>query len=467
MRLPQSAIRLFTKKDGAPARNGRRPRVVIVGAGFAGLNAAKVLADTAVDVILIDRNNYHKFQPLLYQVATAGLEPSEIVHPVRDLFRKHTNVSFHLGVVTGIDKDARTVEMSEGPPVRFDFLLIAAGAYTNYFGIDGAERHGLPMKDVPDALHLRNHILRQFERCERDPSSLKEGALTFAIVGGGPTGVELAGQLIELFRYVLRGDFRNIDPGAARVVLIEMLPHVLAGFDESLRAYARDQLEGRGVEVRTETTVERVTEGGVHLKSGEYIPTETLIWAAGVEAHPLAGKLGVEQEKGGRIGVEADLSLTGFPEIFVVGDMAAAKDDTGSPYPQLATVAIQQGKHAAEQIMRRSRGEETRAFELFDPGIMATIGRSAAVAQLRGGLRFTGFIAWILWATIHIAKLVGFRNRLDTLLSWIYNYLTYDFGARLIMDVLPAAEESMPLKALEEHTEEPLAEQAAKEDASG
>lgn len=438
------------RSEVPPHVRGRRPHVVVIGAGFAGLNAAKILAKGPVDVTLIDRNNYHKFQPLLYQVATAGLEPSEIVHPVRDLFRKHENVSFHLGNVHAIDKEARRIHFNDGPSVSYDLLILAAGAYTNYFGIEGAEEHSLPMKDVPDALHLRNHILRQFEMCERDPSAQRDGALTFVIVGGGPTGVELAGQLIELFRFVLRGDFRRIDPGSARVVMLEMLPDLLAGFDQPLRDYARAELEKRGVEVRTETTVDRITADAVHLKSGERIPSETLIWAAGVRAHPLADALGTEQQKGGRLTVEPDLSVPGYPEIYIAGDMAAARDENGDLYAQLATVAIQEGKHAAEQILRRLANEKPKPFTLFDPGIMATIGRSSAVAQLRGGFRFTGFVAWTLWATIHIAKLVGFRNRFDTLLSWVYNYVTYDFGARLIMDVLPAAEESEPLKALEE-----------------
>lgn len=466
--MPVRPARISRRRSDGESQDARsrRPRVVIIGAGFAGLNAAKYLARKPVDVVLVDQNNYHKFQPLLYQVATAGLEPSEIVHPVRDLFRKFENVSFQLGAVRTIDKETRQVRLDVGPPIPYDYLILAAGAYTNYFGIEGAERYALPMKDVPDALHLRNHVLRQFERCERDPTYDKEGALTFVIVGGGPTGVELAGQMIELFRFVLRGDFRRIDPGSARVVLLEMLPHLLTGFDEPLRVYAREELEKRGIEVRTETTVERVTDGAVYLKSGERIDSETLVWAAGVRAHPLADRLGAEQEKGGRLTVESDLSIPGYPEFFVAGDMAAAKDAEGTPYAQLATVAIQQGKHAAEQVLRRMADEETEAFRLFDPGIMATIGRSAAVAQLRGGLRFTGFVAWVLWATIHIAKLVGFRNRFDALISWVYNYLTYDFGARLIMDVLPAAEESRPITALEEHSDEGVVRDTAREQPS-
>ena len=421
-------------------QNARRPRVAIVGAGFAGLNAAKTLAGEAVDVVLIDRNNYHKFQPLLYQVATAGLEPDEIVHPVRDLFRRHKNVAFRLGTVRTVDRVRRQIHLDEGEPVPYDYLILAAGASTNYFGVEGAAEFAFPMKTVPDALHLRNHILHQFERCERGTAG--EGALTFVVVGGGPTGVELAGQLTELFRFVLREDYRRIDPATARVVLLEMLPDVLMGFDEQLRAYARAVLERRGVEVRTDTTVARVEQGGVVLKSGERIAAQTLIWAAGVRASPLADALDVEQARGGRVAVRRDLSLPGHPEVFVVGDLSGATDAQGEAYGQLATVAIQQGRHAARQVLRLAAGEAAEPFQYFDPGVMATIGRNAAVAQLRGGLRFTGFAAWLLWATIHIAKIVGFRNRLDVLFNWAYNYITYDFNARLIMDVLPASEES-------------------------
>lgn len=420
----------------------RRPRVVIIGAGFGGLNAAKALAGQPVDVVLIDRNNYHKFQPLLYQVATAGLEPDEIVHPIRDVFRKHPNIRFQLGTVRAIDKANRQVHLNTGPPVAYDSLIVAAGATTNYFGVEGAEAHALPMKSVPDALHLRNHILRCFERAERDPERMPEGLLNFVIVGGGPTGVELAGQMMELFRCVMRDDFRSIDTHGARVILVEMLPEVLAAYAEPLRAYTRQALEKRGVEVRTGTTVARVTADAVHLKGGERLPTHTLIWAAGVKAAPLAGQLGTPQQRGGRLVVEDDLSLPGHPEIFAIGDVGGGADAAGEMYAQLATVAIQQGRHAARQVQRRARGEATAPFAYTDPGIMATIGRNDAIAQLPGGLRIKGFIAWLMWAGIHIAKLVGFRNRLDVLVNWVYNYITYNFSARLILDVVPTPEDA-------------------------
>ena len=420
-----------------------RPHVVIVGAGFAGLQAAKQLAGAPVDVTLVDRNNYHKFQPLLYQVATAGLEPDEVVHPVRDIVRKHDNVQFLLGTVRSVDRESRHLQMESGPPIPYDYLILAAGATTSYFGVEGAEQHGFTLKGVPEALYLRNHVLRQFERYERDPESADEGTLTFVVVGGGPTGVEMAGQMAELFRCVLRSDYRRVDTSEARVVLLEMLPDLLPAYDAPLQRYTRTELEERGVEVRTETTVERVTSDAVHLKRGEVIPTHTLVWAAGVQAHPLAGTVGAEQNRAGRIIVEDDLSVPGQPELFVVGDMSAGRDREGEMYAQLATVAIQQGRHAARQVLRQRAGQPTEPFRFEDPGIMATIGRNAAVAQFPNGIRLKGFLAWLMWAVVHIYQLVGFRNRFDVFLNWVYNYITYDFNARLIMDVVPAAEEPM------------------------
>lgn len=421
----------------------RRPHVVIVGAGFAGLQALKHLGGAPVNVTLVDRNNYHKFQPLLYQVATAGLEPDEVVHPVRDLVRTHDNAQFIMGSVQSVDRANRRLHMQSGPSLSYDYLILAAGATTSYFGVEGAEEHGFSLKGVPEALHLRNHVLRQFERYERSPDTVEEGAMTFVVVGGGPTGVETAGQLSELFQRAIRSDYRRIDTSEARVVLLEMLPHLLPAYDAPLREYTRERLEDRYVEVRTEATVDRVTPDAVHLERGETIPTQTLIWAAGVQAHPLAESVGTEQTKGGRLVVEDDLSVPGHPELFVVGDMSGGRDDEGEMYAQLATVAIQQGRHAARQVLRRVEGRSTEPFQFDEPGIMATIGRNAAVAQFPNGIRLKGFVAWLMWALVHIYQLVGFRNRFDVFLNWIYNYITYDFNARLIMDVIPAAEEPM------------------------
>lgn len=417
-----------------------RPHVVIIGAGFGGLNAAKALGDAPVRVTLVDRNNYHKFQPLLYQVATAGLDPEEIAHNVRSIFRRHPNVTFRLATIRDIDKERRQLHTQAGDVISYDYLVLAAGAATNYFGVEGAAEHSFPLKNLTDGIALRNHILRRFERAERDPEGAGEGALNFVVVGGGPTGVETAGALTELFR-VLQDDYHCLDTRQARAFLIEMLPQLLPAYDERQGAYARRVLEGRGVQVMTDTTVEKVTSDAVVLESGETIPTKTLIWAAGVQAHPLAGKLDVEQTKGGRVRVERDLSVPGHPELFVIGDMAAAEDEDGEPYPQLAPVAIQQGKHASEQILRRAAGTSSTPFEYLDRGKMATIGRNAAVAELPGGLRLEGFIAWVAWVFIHIAKLVGFRNRANVFINWAYNYFTYDRNARLILDVVPVSDD--------------------------
>ena len=435
----------YDRKSTSSTTSKRRPRVAIVGAGFAGLNAAKVLASAPVEVVLVDRDNYHNFQPLLYQVATSGLDPDEVVHPIRDIFHRRKNVRFLKGIVESIDREKEHLLIEDGPSVSYDYLILATGAVPSYFGIEGAEEHALPMKSVPDAIRLRNHILNQFERCERDGlEATGEGALTFAIVGGGPTGVELAGQLSELFQRVLREDFRSIDPGKAQIVLLEMLPDLLPAYGEPLQHYTRSALEQRSVEVRTETAVAKVESDPpgpkrIHLDSGEVLPAQTLIWTAGVRAHPLADTLGAKQQKGGRLVTEADLSLAGTPNIFVAGDMCGAESGEGEMYAQLATVAIQQGRHAARQVLRRSRGEPTEPFAFTDPGTMATIGRSDAVAQLTENLHVRGFTAWLLWAFVHIYQLVGFQNRLSVFASWIYNYLTYDFNARIIMDAAPAA----------------------------
>lgn len=420
--------------------NNGFPRVVVVGAGFGGLRVAKELAKSPVEVVLIDRNNYHRFQPLLYQVATTGLDPEDVIHPVRNIFSRDKNVRFIFGEVEKIDRDRTLLQLHDGTYVHYDYLVIAAGAAPNYFGVEGAAEHGFALKDVPEAVQLRNHILRQFERAERNPDGLKEGHLTFVIVGGGATGVEMAGQMAELFRYVLKEDYRTIDSSTARVVLLEMLPELLMPYDEGLREYTRRALESRSVDVRTETTVERVTGDAVYLEGGERIPAQTLIWAAGVQAGPLAQAVGTEQTKGGRLVVRPDLSLPGHPEIFVVGDMAGGTDDEGKPYPQLATVAIQQGRHVGEQLQRIVDGHPAEPFRYKDPGIMATIGRNDAVAQLAGGLRLKGRTAWMMWALVHIYKLVGFRNRFDVLLNWVYNYATYNFSARLILDTSPDGE---------------------------
>ncbi len=439
-----SAPGLFSSLDAADgwgqASPPGRPRVVIVGAGFGGLQAAQALRDAPVEVCLIDRNNYHTFQPLLYQVATAGLEPGEIAHSVRGIFQHHENFSFRLGTATGVDFDARQVLLAEDAPVSYNYLILAPGTSTQYFDVEGAREHALPMKGLAGAVNLRSHVLRRFEEAASDPRRVKAGELTFAVVGGGPTGVETAGALVELFDLVLKRDFHGLDLSKARVYLIEMTPHLLSPYDEQLRAYALNALRERGVEVLLGETVERVTADAVHLESGRRLPTKTLIWAAGVRAASLVDALEVEQAGGGRVVVREDLSLPGRPDVFVVGDTAAATGEDGRPYPQLAPVAVQEGGHAARQIVRRLRGRDTEPFRYRDPGMMATIGRKAAVVELPGGLRFTGFGAWLLWIALHIWKLIGFRNRFSVMFDWIYNYFTYDRSTRLIFEARSAPE---------------------------
>ncbi|PQJ34115.1 NADH dehydrogenase [Salinibacter sp. 10B] len=423
-----------------PASSATRPHVVIVGAGFGGLEAAKALRDAPVRVTLVDRNNYHKFQPLLYEVAMAGLEPDDIAHNVRNIFQGNDTVHFRLGTVVGIDTNARRVHLKGGDPLGYDFLILAAGAVSNDFGIPGVREHGYPLKNVPDAVNLRNHILRQFERYDRRGGEGQSGALTFVVVGGGPTGVEMAGALVELFD-TLNDDFADFDiREQARCILLEMQDGLLPPYQQSLQTYTQRVLEERGVEVLTNTAVEQVDAEAVHLNDGSTIPSQTLIWAAGVKASPVADMLNTEQARDGRVVVEPDLSVPGCPSVYAIGDMAAIEGADGFE-PQLAQVALQSGRHAASQIRRRLDGAETEAFSYRDYGQMATIGRNAAVAEFAGGITFKGVFAWLIWVVIHIAKLVGFRNRLSAFVNWAYNYFTYSRSARLILDMVPISDD--------------------------
>lgn len=409
--------------------------VVIVGAGFGGLQVVKNLRGSDLELVLIDRHNYHTFQPLLYQVATAGLGPEHVAHSIRDIFQGQDNFNFLMDTVHDVDFGDRAIKLQENEDLDYEYLVIAAGASANYFGIEGAREHSTPMKNLSNAVHLRSHILECFETAQENPEKIEEGILNFVLVGGGPTGVETAGALVELFDQVLSLDYSEDLVEEARVILVEMLPHLLAPYHESLRDYTRDELERRGVEVFTETTVDRVTEDTVHFESKSPIDTETLIWGAGVKANPLADHLGVEQGRGGRIIVEPDLSIPGYEQVYAVGDICGAKDDSGDLLPQLAPVAIQQGKHASQQIKKIENGEETDDFTYDDPGQMATIGRHAAVVELANGFKLSGYFAWLIWVFLHIAKLIGFRNKLMVFLSWVYNYFTYGSSSRLILDV--------------------------------
>jgi NADH dehydrogenase len=444
--------------NGSSPSSPDRPHVVIVGAGFGGLEAAKALRNAPAQVTLVDRNNYHKFQPLLYEVAMAGLEPDDIAHNVRNIFRGNETVRFRLGTVVDLDLDQRLVHLDGSAPLGYDHLILAAGAVSNDFGIPGVREHGYPLKNVPDAVNLRNHVLRQFERYDRMGAQAEPGTLTFVVVGGGPTGVEMAGALVELFD-TLDDDFAGFQSHEhARCILLEMQDDLLPPYQQSLQTYTRRVLEERGVEVRTGTAVERVEADAVHLDDGSAIPSRTLIWAAGVKASPVADLLGTEQAPDGRLVVNDDLSVPGHPQVYAVGDMAAIEGPDGYE-PQLAQVALQSGEHAAEQILRDVRGGDPEPFSYSNYGKMATIGRNAAVAELPGGITFKGVVAWLLWVVIHIAKLVGFRNRLSAFVNWTYNYFTYSRSARLILDVVPIDDEiPMEVEAVDQEVKDRLEE---------
>jgi NADH dehydrogenase len=407
-----------------------RPTVVVVGAGFGGLRAARALRRAPVDVLLVDRHNYHLFQPLLYQVATAGLEPEEIAKPVRAILRRSANFDFRLATVTGVDFAGRRLHTGDGP-IAYDFLVLACGAQTNYFGLTGVEQHGLVLKDIPDAERIRNHVLSCFEEAMFEPDAERRRALlTFAVVGGGPTGVEMAGALSELIRLVLVKDYRRLDLKDVRVLLLEAGDRVLAGFPPRLSEAAAATLGKKHVEVRHGASVADYDGAAARLKSGEVIPSRTLIWAAGVRAAPLAGLLGVPTAHLGRVVVEPTLQLAGHPEVFVIGD-SAYLEAQGPSLPMMAPVAIQMGETAAANIRRAVAGEPPMRFQYRDPGTLATIGRNAAVARIHG-VSFTGFPAWVVWLVVHLIQLIGFRNRLFVLTNWAWDYFFYDRAVRLI-----------------------------------
>lgn len=408
----------------------RHPRVVIIGAGFGGLSAAVALAKAPVDITLIDRRNYHLFQPLLYQVATAGLSPADIAYPIRSIVRRHPNVEVVLGKVTDVDLSGRAVLIGERR-VPYDYLVIATGARHAYFGHDEWEKYAPGLKRIEDATQIRRRILLAFERAEATADEAEcRKLLTFVIVGGGPTGVEMAGAVVELARMALSRDFRHIDPGRARIILVEAAPRLLLSFPESLSEKARRSLERLGVEVRLGRPVTACDADGV-MVGEERIDAATVIWAAGVAASPAARWLKAEKDRAGRVKVSRDLTLPGHPEIFVIGDTAAALDAEGRMLPGVAPVAKQEGSYVARAIAARLRGESVPPFRYRDLGNLATIGRKAAVADF-GWLRLSGLPAWLLWGLVHIAFLIGFRNRIAVLLDWLWAYITFQRGARLI-----------------------------------
>ena len=419
----------------------QKARVVVVGAGFGGLEVAQALKKAPVEVILIDQQNYHTFQPLLYQVASAGLEPGDIAHAVRHVLHRVKNCTFRMGTVTGVDWDNNRVQIEDQDDLLFDYLVLALGATTNDFGVSGVADNAFPLKSLNDAVELRNHVLRQFEKADQDPTLIAKGVLNFVVVGGGATGVETAGALMELFQKVLKKDLPRLDINKARVILVEMADGLLTSYTEKLQQYTVRSLKRKGVEVRLQEAVVRVTDQEVELKSGEVIPAHTLIWAAGIRAHPLADLLGVEQTRGKRIVVEPNLAVPNKPNVFVIGDMAASKDEQGELHPQVASTAQQGGRHAARQIQALLEGKQTKPFVYKDLGQMATIGRNAAVVELPSGMKLKGWFAWMAWLVLHLVKLIGFRNRISVMINWIWNYFTYDRSARLILESEPEPEQ--------------------------
>jgi len=411
-----------------------KPRVVIVGAGFGGLVAARTLARYPVQITLVDRQNFHIFQPLLYQVATAGLSPDEIAAPIRWIMRSQRSVEVLMSEVRDFDLSRRVVKLEDGE-VEYDYLIVAAGASHAYFGHDEWEPFAPGLKTIEDALEIRRRVLLAFELAERgtarsDDKDREHGQLNFVVVGGGPTGVELAGTLAEVSRQVLANEFRSIDSKRTRIVLLEGGPRVLPAYPEDLSRSAEEQLRHLGVEVQTSAPVTQVEPGSVHIGESK-LPATVILWAAGVAASPLGRKLGAPVDRAGRVLVTPDLSIPGHPEVFVVGDLAVLKDESGKWLPGVAPVAMQEGKATAHNIGNELRGEPRKNFHYWNKGSLATIGRAAAVADF-GKIHVSGFLAWLSWLFIHIFFLIGFRNRLIVLIQWAWSYLTYERGAQLI-----------------------------------
>ena len=408
-----------------------KPHVVIVGGGFGGLDAAKKLARQDVRVTVIDRTNYHLFQPLLYQVATAALSPADIAAPIRAVLSKCKNIEVILAEVQSVDVEAKKVKMSDGTELNYDFLLLATGARHSYFGHDEWEKLAPGLKSLEDAIEVRRRILMAFEYAEKiADDAARKTAMTFVIIGGGPTGVEMAGAIAEIARRTLAKDFRNIDPAQARVILIEGESRLLSALPEDLSASALKQLVDLGVEVRVGTRATNLTESGVQI-GDEFIPCRVKIWAAGNNASSLGKTLAAPVDRVGRVIVNDDLTISGHPEIQVIGDLANFSHQTGEPLPGVSPVAMQQGRHAARNILRMIRGQTPQRFHYFDKGSMATIGRNKAVADLKL-VHLSGLPAWLAWLFVHIIFLVGFRNRLVVLFDWAWAYLTFNAGARLI-----------------------------------
>ncbi|MBI5842742.1 MAG: NAD(P)/FAD-dependent oxidoreductase [Chloroflexi bacterium] len=407
------------------------PHIVIVGAGFGGMETAKKLKNAPVRITLIDRQNYHLFQPLLYQIAIAGVVPSQIAYPLRAIFRRQKNLNFQMGEVTGIDLDARYVRLN-GSVIAYDVLVLAVGGQTNFFGMKSVEERGFQVKDIESAVKTRNHLLDMFEQASREADAEKRRALlTFVVAGGGPTGVETAGALGELITHVMAKDYPHMDLNEVRVILLEAGGSLMGVYPEELRKATFDLLRGKNVEIMLNVKLENYNGEQITFGDGRRIRTRTLIWTAGVRAAGMLDSLGVQQAGSGRVRVDSSLRVPTHPEVFVIGDAAYLENGNGQPLPMLATVAQQQANVTAQNIQKIIKGREPEPFHYKDPGLLATVGRNAAVARIFG-LSFSGFIAWLIWVVLHIYRLIGFRNRLLVLINWAWDYLFYETQVRLI-----------------------------------
>jgi NADH dehydrogenase len=410
----------------------RRPRVLILGGGFAGIGAARKLKDADVDVVVVDKHDYHTFQPLLYQLATDLLEPSAVGHPVRDLFHEQPNVAVHQATVTGVDLAKREVQFAEMAPLAYDYLVLALGAEVNFFGVAGAVEHAFPMYTLSDAMKLKEHVLQKWEAADRDPALVEDGALNVVVVGGGPTGVESVGALAELYRSEFAKDYPNMPQEKARLTLVEAGPELFAMFKADIRTYTKKALEKRSVEVITGEIVDSIAPTRVTLKSGKVLDAHTLVWGAGLQGSPIVRSLGLELQKGNRIPAEPDMSLAGHPEVFPVGDIAWITDTkTNQVLPQLGSVALQTGEQAGENIARLVKGKETKPFEYHDKGTMATIGRGAAVVQFHGGRTMKGKAASLAWGTVHLALLSTGEDRAKAMVDWTWAGFSHERPGRI------------------------------------
>jgi NADH dehydrogenase len=412
-----------------------RPRVLILGGGFAGIGAAKELKDADVDVVVVDKHDYHTFQPLLYQLATGLLETTAVGHSLRDLVKNQDNAAIHKAPITAIDLAAKEARFEGLAPISYDYLVLALGAEVNFFGTEGAAEHAFPMYTLPDAMRLKDHLLGRWEAADKDGDIVDDGALNVVVVGGGPTGVETAGAIAELYRGNFDRDYPDLPQDKARIVLVEAGDDIFSMFKPNLREYARDALEKRTVEVMTGARVQSVSPTRVTLASGEVIPAHTLVWGAGLQGNRLIQSLGIELQRGNRIGVGPELELDGYPGVFVVGDVAAITDEkTEQVLPQLGSVALQSGEHAGETISKRVAGKATKPFKYKDKGTMAAIGRNSAVVQMLGGKTMKGHKAQFAWRTVHLALLPTNEDRAKAIVDWAGSELTHQRVGRITVE---------------------------------